>query len=90
MPNGVALPSIQQPLAAQRRPHRAALGQAAGADQDQQAEMPLGKRGQIRLQPVVGRDMQHLVGVPGLRRGAWFRQAAGAFLGGRHRRLQCG
>ena len=38
---GVALDPAR--LAVQRGPHRAALGQAAGADEDQQAEMPLGK-----------------------------------------------
>ena len=43
MPNGVALPSIQHPLPFEDRPHRAALGQAAGTHQDQQMEMPLGK-----------------------------------------------
>ena len=42
---GVALDPAR--LAVQRRPHRAALGQAAGADQDQQAEMPLGEGAQI-------------------------------------------
>ena len=68
MPKGVALPSIQHALPLEHRPHRAALGQAAGADQDQQPEMPLGERPQIRLQPVVGRQMQHFVWVSGLRR----------------------
>ena len=56
---GVALDPA--PAAGERRPHRPALGQAAGPDQDQQVEMPLGKSPQIRLQPVVGRKMQHLV-----------------------------
>ena len=58
---GVALDPAR--LAVERRPHRAALGQPAGADEDQQVEMPLGEGTQIRLQPVVGRQMQHLVGV---------------------------
>ena len=38
---GVALDPAR--LAVQHRPHRAALGQAAGPDEDQQVEMPLGE-----------------------------------------------
>ena len=56
---GVALDPAR--LAVEHGPHRAALGQAPGADQDQQVEMPLGEGPEILLQPVVGREMQHLV-----------------------------
>ena len=49
-------------LAIEHRPHRPALGQAAGADQDQQVEVPRGEGPEICLQPVVGRDVQRLVG----------------------------
>ena len=48
-------------LAVEHGPHGAALGQAPGADQDQEVEMPLRKRAQILLQPLVGRQVQHLV-----------------------------
>ena len=48
-------------LAVEHGPHRAALGQPAGADQDQQVEVPLGEGPEILLQPLVGRQVEHLV-----------------------------
>ena len=73
---GVALDPAR--LAVQHRPDRPALGQPAGPDQDQQVEMPLGKGAEILLQPLVGGQMQHLVGL-----------SPAAFFRGRHGDLRC-
>ena len=73
---GVALDPAR--LAVEDGPHRAALGQPPGADEDQQAEMPLGEGAQIGFQPVIRRQAQHLVGV-----------SLAAF-GGGHRQLHGG
>ena len=50
-------------LAVEHGPHRAALGQPARADEDQKMEMPLGKSPEILIKPLVGRQMQHLMGL---------------------------
>jgi hypothetical protein len=57
---GVALDPAR--LAVQGGPDGAALGQAAGADEDQQMEMLLGEGAEIRLQPVVAGQVKHFVG----------------------------
>jgi hypothetical protein len=56
---GVALDPAR--FSAEHGPRRAALGQAAGAHQHEQMEMPLGEGPQILLQPLVGGDVQRLV-----------------------------
>ena len=58
---GVALDPAR--LAVEDGPDGAALGEAPGPDQDQEVEVPLGEGPEILLQPVVGRDMQSLLGV---------------------------
>ena len=50
-------------FAVQYRPHRAALGQPPGANEDQQMEVPLGEGAEILLQPLVGGQMQDFVGL---------------------------
>src|SRR5262249_17828945 len=49
-------------LAVQDRPDGATLGQSPGADQDQERELPGGEGPEIRLQPVIGRDLECLLG----------------------------
>ena len=68
---GVALDPAR--LAVQDGPDGAALGQPPGADEDQQVEMPLGEGAEIRLQPVVARQVEDFMGL-----------SPAAFLGGRH------
>ena len=73
MPNGVALPSIQHALPSRTARTERLLARPPGADEDQQMEMPLGKGAQILLQPLIGRQMQHLM-----------RLSPAAFFRGRH------
>ena len=61
MPNGVALPSIQQASPSPSTAHGAALGQPPGTDQDHEMEVPLGEGPQVLVQPFVGREPEHLV-----------------------------
>ena len=58
---GVAFDPAGLPI--QYRPHQAALGQTAGANKDEQVEMPTGEGSQVFLQPLVSCQMQDLVGL---------------------------
>ena len=66
---GVALDPAR--LAVEDGPDGAALGQAAGTDEDQQVEMPLGEGAEILLQPVIARQMKYFVGVSAVAFSGW-------------------
>ena len=74
---GVALDPAA--LAVERGADGAAFAEAAGADEDEQVEMPLGEGAEVRLQPLVGGDVEGLVPPAGSWIGAW---QAWRFLGG--------
>src|SRR5512135_2813564 len=48
---------------AEHRPDRAALGEPAGADQDQEVEVPLSEGLQVLAKPREGREPEHLLGM---------------------------
>ena len=61
MPNGVALPSIQQASPSPSTARTERLLAATGTDQDHEMEVPLGEAREVLVQPFVGREPQHLV-----------------------------
>ena len=79
MPNGVALPSIQHALPPSAARTERLLARPPAPTRISRWKCPCGEGAQIRFQPVVGRQMQHLVRLSVLEAGRH-----GVFSAGRH------